>query len=79
MWQDRQSRRVPNFKNKNKYISLKIKDDTLLKFETLSLCFILFIEIVFLTPVLFKNTMPFRGLFLYLPHTPVYCYGVCTG
>jgi len=40
---------------------------------------ILFIDIVFFTPVLSKNTMLFRGLFLYLPHTPVYWYGVCTG
>jgi hypothetical protein len=49
--------------------------DTLFKFETLSLGFILFIEIVFSIPVLSKNTMLFRELFLYLPHNPIYWYG----
>jgi hypothetical protein len=52
--------------------------DSLLKFETLGLDFILFIEIVFFTPVLSKNTMLFRGLFLYLPHHLIYWYGEFT-
>jgi hypothetical protein len=37
--------------------------DTLLKFETPSLGFILFIEIELFTPVLSKNTMLFRWAF----------------
>ena len=53
--------------------------DTLLKFETPRLGFILFVTILFFfTPVPSKNTMLFRSCFLYLPHPPIYCYGEFT-